>query len=109
MGGSLGTLIALMLCRRGVLPLSRLATLYTFGAPAVFYEEGGEAVAPLAGGGGAGGGSRGVLGSMGLPDRCGPCCVFGRGVGWAGAADGGWRGVWGVCVRRAGWGGEGCV
>eukprot|EP00967_Tisochrysis_lutea_P115035 scaffold183898_cov23-Tisochrysis_lutea.AAC.2 len=37
-GGSLGTLLALMFRHRGVLPLDRLATLYTFGAPAVFCE-----------------------------------------------------------------------
>eukprot|EP00197_Chlamydomonas_leiostraca_P006399 CAMPEP_0202865660 /NCGR_PEP_ID=MMETSP1391-20130828/6282_1 /ASSEMBLY_ACC=CAM_ASM_000867 /TAXON_ID=1034604 /ORGANISM="Chlamydomonas leiostraca, Strain SAG 11-49" /LENGTH=781 /DNA_ID=CAMNT_0049545523 /DNA_START=38 /DNA_END=2383 /DNA_ORIENTATION=- len=35
-GGSLGTLLALMYLRRGVLQPSQLATTYTFGAPAVF-------------------------------------------------------------------------
>lgn len=49
----MGTLLALMFRHRGVLPLDRLATLYTFGAPAVFCECGssvgggcGEAGAP---------------------------------------------------------------
>ncbi|KAJ9527248.1 hypothetical protein QJQ45_025478, partial [Haematococcus lacustris] len=37
-GGSLSTLLAFMYIRRGVLPPSSLATIYTYGAPAVFCE-----------------------------------------------------------------------
>lgn len=38
LGGSLGTLLALMYVRRGVLPRKALTPVYTFGAPAVFCE-----------------------------------------------------------------------
>jgi hypothetical protein len=62
LGGSLGTLLMLMYVRRGVLPPSALAPVYTFGAPAVLCEGGAGGCAP--GGAAAGGG---VLGRMGLP------------------------------------------
>lgn len=38
LGGSLGTVLMLMFVRRGVLPLSAISPVYTFGAPAVFCE-----------------------------------------------------------------------
>jgi hypothetical protein len=40
LGGSLGTLLMLMYVHRGVLPISAVAPVYTFGAPAVFCEGG---------------------------------------------------------------------
>ena len=38
LGGSLGTLLALMFLHRGVLPHAALSPTYTFGAPAIFCE-----------------------------------------------------------------------
>jgi hypothetical protein len=40
LGGSLGTLLMLMYVHRGVLSVEDIATVYTFGAPAVFCEAG---------------------------------------------------------------------
>lgn len=72
LGGSLGTLLMLMLVRRGAVPPERLATTYTFGAPAVLCEgAAGECGCVLAYDGGSGGpacsAGGGLLRALGLP------------------------------------------
>lgn len=68
-----------MYVRRGVLPISALSPVYTFGAPAVFCEGGaGGACACRAGSSGCGDG--GILQALGLPEgavRC-ACAVVHR-------------------------------
>ena len=68
-----------MYVRRGVLPISALSPVYTFGAPAVLCEGGaGGACACRAGSSGCGDG--GILQALGLPEgavRC-ACAVVHR-------------------------------
>lgn len=83
LGGSLGTVLLLMYVRRGVLPISAVSPVYTFGAPAVFCEggAGGGACAcrtgsSSGGSGGTGTGCGGVLQALGLPEGA-IRCAFG--------------------------------
>ena len=75
LGGSLGTVLMLMYVRRGVLPISAVSPVYTFGAPAVFCEgsAGGGSCACRAGSSGSAGGCGGVLQALGLPEGAVRC------------------------------------